>query len=524
MFGRSNRPSDDQPPHESEEGLSAGSRTDEPAAPGPLQTSGSEPAASETAPQGDAEVAPRSGPAPVELIAHIEDELARLREAARGQAEADRLAHERVAEAQAFAEEAKRSLEAEQRAHEQTRSESAGTIESLTGSISALEARTHELEERAGALEAERDALREERNAEPAGDDPGTAERIAELESREQELSSELARARRSLVEAGAHITQLKHACAEAQRTRQEHAGADGFNALRRRRLAGVRNALQARGQQMLQVKHALERKAEQLKEADTARSQAEQLLFEARERRNAAERVYQGLAEQKARSGTGVFVGSVAIAWAVLVCGAWFGVDRNAPTTHEAAIALEADARGTADPDEASAMWSAFATGLPEDPQFLEFAARRLKARSYEALATPGSLRTALAERSEWQSNAPGQLTILMNEVGEERSARVLDALGTAVVAYANDTRNRRADGLPAAIVVPAEADPTPIDDTRTALFGAIAGALTAVLLAFAVFAWRGMRKTIMESTREAFVHADAAQNNALGHEREGV
>ncbi|MEM1424899.1 MAG: hypothetical protein AAGH64_12970, partial [Planctomycetota bacterium] len=258
-------------------------------------------------------------------------------------------------------------------------------------------------------------------------------------------------------------------------------------------------------------VKEALELKAQELKGAGEARRQAEQALFEAREQKASSERVYAHVLSMRTKGMTGVFMGGLALAWLALIGASWFGVNAFVPVEHNAHAAIAADTRGLPDPDASAASWTAFALALPEDPMFIERAARRMKTRSYDELASPAQLRSHLRTNAVFESPAPGRVSVTLRGEGDDRTQRVLDTLATSVVAFANETKERRADGAPAAVVEPSSAETAPVDDPRPAIMAGVAGGVTALLLIGAVGVWRSARRSVAETARETLREVEA-------------
>ncbi|GAB4555178.1 MAG: hypothetical protein Tsb0013_17930 [Phycisphaerales bacterium] len=383
--------------------------------------------------------------------------------------------------------------------------------------IHALEGELHTVRESLAHTERERDEARTELDTlrERTQDDARAQEQLEELtraitemeervanaEAREQELTrqSEASRDRAQELEA------------QLARRAEHEIGPDAFCELRRARLGRVRTALRARSAKLYKVKQALEQKAQDLKDASEIRRQAEQALFEAREQRAMTERVYIGVQRMRAKGTTGMFLGGLAIAWVALAGASWMGVSAFVPVEHNAHTAIACDTRGLPEPYASAASWTEFALALAQDPMFLERAAQRMKTRAYDELASPADLGAFLASNAIIDSPAPGRVNVTLRGEGRDRTQRVLETLATSVVAFANETRERRADGAPSAVIEPASAESQPVDDPRPAIAAGVAGGMTALLLIGAVGAWRSARKAVAESGREALRELDA-------------
>ncbi len=405
--------------------------------------------------------------------------------------------------------------------------------------VSQLEQELHALREQTSAAESQRDGARQEldrlreehqrseqgrsehqsRIDELTGTIGAMEERVAQAENKENELGSELEALRQQISEAA---EQRNAACAErdalAQKLGQKaefEVGPDEFCERRRARLNNVRNALGSRSQQLYKVKQVLEHKARELKDAGEARRQAEQMLFEAREQKAMTQRVFTGVQSIRAKGAAGVFVACLTIAWVALLGASWVGVSMFVPVEHNARVGIACDTRGLPDPDASAQAWTAFALALNEDPMFLERAAQRLKTRSYEELASPSDLRDYLAQNAVFDSPGEGRIDITIRGEGRDRTERVLETFATAVVGFANETRERRSDNAPASVVEPASAESTPVDDPRPAIAAGVAGGLTALLLITAIAAWRSARRSLVEGGREALAEIDTHQQS---------
>jgi predicted nucleic acid-binding Zn-ribbon protein len=484
-----------------------------------------------------------------ELTARVEELVAQV-EAVEGRAEELEARAQEAGEAQAAIaseraarEEAEREAEALRERLETVttqQAELASAVERAEARASALEEQAEALERRAGdasadtdealeALRCERDAARRECESLREQVDDARSEVVAlgrrvetleheadQVASREESAGGELARARQRLTEAGEVIRSLETRLSEAEAAAASSTPAcaptpsedDDFLATRRARLQAVRAAMKEREQQLWHARSVLERKAEQLKQADEVRREAERLRFEAHEKRAAAERVFVKASRAKAPASVGIFIVCVVAALAACVGGAWLGVTNVMPGRAEASLVVEIDRRDVDPGAEQVASWAGFVSGLGEDPQFLERAATRLNARSIEDMASPGALKSALADRALFESDAPGRVRITLTGEGAGPTERALETIGTALVAYANDTRQLRPDRSSTMVVEPASATTSaPAEDGRLAVFGIVAGALSAIVLFGAVIAYRGLRSTLAGAARDAFV-----------------
>lgn len=469
------------------------------------------------------------------LIERIQRELAELKgaEAARDEDAQRHAQHEHELQAQLDAQRERHAqleherdearAEAERlRAENESARQSDGRLQELEHVLNDTNERANRLQQQLDESHAEVERLRSEQHQhsdvehehrarldELRGAITSMEDRLAQAETRERAMEERLGEAKRRADEAERRAHELDR---QVESREAFDVGPDEFCERRRVRLNGVRSVLRQRADQLYRVKTALEHKAREVKEAGAVRHQAEQMLFEARERRTQVEKAYTAIVSQRAKGATGVFIACLAVAWVALCAGAWFGVGMFVPVEYNAHTSVSCDVRGIPEPDASAAAWTEFATALPDDPMFHERLAQRMKARAYDDLATPGSVRTFLRDHATFDSPAPGTVNVTIRSEGAGRTERVLETLATGIVAYSNETKDRRADGAPAAVVEPAAAESQPVEDPRPAIAAGVAGGLTALLLVVAAGVWRSARKAVIESGQEALAGIDHA------------
>jgi hypothetical protein len=199
------------------------------------------------------------------------------------------------------------------------------------------------------------------------------------------------------------------------------------------------------------------------------------------------------------------------AVFYAVLIVGAlgamsWVVGGQLAPATYAARAVISAETGGAPPAEDVLREWQKFHEAMLSDPSLVESAADRMGRRGMISLATPGALRDELATNLSHQSARPGELVLELRGQGASRTQRILDTFVTAVVSESNATKDRRADGLAAAITQAAEAG-APIDDQRL-VYGAVlfgAGLAASSILGIAV--WRRLAKAKLRFEEEQHI-----------------
>lgn len=363
-----------------------------------------------------------------------------------------------------------------------------------------------------------------------------TAE-ITRLQQQIQSMQTESEAAEQSVVTLQAQIDELNarviHAEeraheleAIAETTTQLGTGQnDEFATLRRRRLTRYKALLQQEAAKLYTVKQKIQEKQRTLaekekelgstpppghskskesREHEQFKKDAERVRYELQAQRDEIERARRLIEAKSSKSKAGAFVMWVTLACIVAIGASWLGVRQFVPATYAAQSVLAIEQGPDAHTDDAIDAWSAYLLSLPQDPQFLERAAARLRSRGYSELATPVDLRNFLVERCTIESPEPGIINISALSEGQGRTERMLETLSTAMIAYANDTRTLRADGAATRLSSPARVSADPADDPRAIIFGFVAAAAILIVFIGAIVAWKILVRTLIAAARE--------------------
>ncbi|MEO1128801.1 MAG: hypothetical protein AAFX05_03725 [Planctomycetota bacterium] len=416
----------------------------------------------------------------------------------------------------------------EQRAQEATQRE-----ERLAGLRLEIDEQQQEMERREGELAL----LRKELDQRLEFDSSDDSEKVAALESQATELRQQVeqlsAAASKAQAQAaterestqGLHerIATLESELDEVLSATISQAPEFGtrdeaFNALRKQRLSRYKEMLRAKAAKLYRIKEALQdkqkevavreqsacSKMEEVRQADHLRQQAEQLAFEVREEADAVEQMRRKVELRAVRAKSSVFVSSIALALVGLGALTWFLTGQFVNPVYIATSTLAIDERDVEPTSGDMADWRGFVMSLPADPQFLERASSRLRARGYDEMGTPTDLREELSKRLDVSSNNADRVTLEMRGPGAGRTERALDTLTTAVVAYANDTRELRADQSSTRVADRADADRQPVVDGRPKIFAIAFGAAGLGLLIAAFSAWMSLRRVVLSQLED--------------------
>ena len=189
------------------------------------------------------------------------------------------------------------------------------------------------------------------------------------------------------------------------------------------------------------------------------------------------------------------MYAGFLAAGLTVAVTASWWLASRIAQPMCVATMTLGIDNRNEQPTAEQTQQWQEYVKGLPDDPRLADRAAERFKARGFEELSTATGFTEKLRGAVDVDTTQPGTVKLSMKYQGFDRCALALDTLGTTMLGMANDSRDIRADHASTLVATVAQTAGEPIEDPRVAVFGAIAGALTAVTLFGAALAYRKMK-----------------------------
>ncbi|MCA9303741.1 MAG: hypothetical protein KC996_06435 [Phycisphaerales bacterium] len=256
----------------------------------------------------------------------------------------------------------------------------------------------------------------------------------------------------------------------ETERSSPKGIDVDAWNATRRKRLASVRSVLRSNSEKIRRATDALRDRYDQCEQVLVKRAElaeAYQAIAEAQQKH----------ARKEVRSG--VFLGMTGVGLLVLVLAAisWFAAGRIAPGEYAARVSVVASAGERQLTDQDLSSWGAYMESLTRDPQFIEFAAERMKRRGITALGIPGELSSVMRDSLDVVESAPGTIELEYRGQGAERSQRVLDTFTVALTSAANNARARRPDGATSTMPQVAQAGSEPLDTRRIETAGMVFG-----------------------------------------------
>lgn len=427
-------------------------------------------------------------------------------------------------------------------------------IEELTARLSQAEAQAaaarkdaEQQREQAAALQARcarAEKALQDFQAQMAGDAAAAAEPLARLSRELEEAAAERDDLRRRLAEATERIKTVEsrraeehQVAAQAAQAREKElralrervatleaelsqAAAPGGTpggvsdpkevlrlALRRRRLAQYRRALESHAAKVRKAGEALQRRYELCEQVLAQRAElaaAKQSLAEAHaaiERRRAGGRAL-GVVCFLVLTLATLGGASWALAWSLF------------PGTYIASVTLRADNPSRTLGDAELAEWTRYHAERLADPQFVAAAAERMQARGIASLASPGALAARFESDLRHGSVEPGSITLEWTGKGSSATARELTQVAAALASFANDRRFTRADG--AATRVDGEvAVVGPFDNSRLLGAAGIFAVLSVLVLGLIALAWHRLAsaKTMFEN--------EAALNEILDDNR---
>lgn len=189
---------------------------------------------------------------------------------------------------------------------------------------------------------------------------------------------------------------------------------------------------------------------------------------------------------------GRGVFMAGFALALAI--CGAisWQVAGVIKQPVAVATMTLGMDEKNEAPTKEQQDAWASYLSDLPRDERFLDRATERFTMRGFNELGNRPSLGSTLERSLDVDATAAGRLKLSLKYPGFDRSALALDTLATTMIGFANDSMAVRSDKAATVIATGAVAANEPVEDPRLAVFGAIYGGLTALMLFAAAVVYR--------------------------------
>lgn len=285
----------------------------------------------------------------------------------------------------------------------------------------------------------------------------------------------------------------------------------------RRERLRRYRAALRAQRAKIDQVKDLLTQRLQEAQDVSTKKAAlaAEQQHLEQTRLKIDAERAAL-LRERQApaahetaqvkRAGGGFGFGALALSVALAVLGgvSWLVAGAFQKPVAVASMVLGADAQNEDLTTEQADAWKNYISGLPEDERLVERAAERFKMRGFTDLSDVNTLAGVLKNSLDTDTTQGATVKFTLKYPGFERSALAVDTLATTIIGFANDSRDLRSDKASTVIISGAKAAQEPIEDPRLALFAAIYGALSALMLFTVAVVWRRAKAPADQSGRE--------------------
>jgi chromosome segregation ATPase len=195
-----------------------------------------------------------------------------------------------------------------------------------------------------------------------------------------------------------------------------------------------------------------------------------------------------------KAKAGTLVFFSVCIIG--ILGALSWHAAGQFAPGIYAAVATLSGGNKDRELSADELGAWSESQQAIFKDPQFIEFAAKRMAQRGIVGLSMPGALTELINAAITINTPKPGEIVVELRGEGGARSERVLDTLVVAAVSQANSQRERRADGAMSEVRTPARAGAAPLDQTRLYWAGGLWGGSTLLAFIAALLAWIHLAK----------------------------
>jgi hypothetical protein len=367
---------------------------------------------------------------------------------------------------------------------------------------------------RARLREAEHALESARKSAEPDDRDELIAELRARLEAAGRADVSSTTDAAESNAETVELRARLDAALAEIETLREHQAGGDvgeetetgpsgptPAELLRRDRLRRYKGLLQTQARKIVAAQAALQRRHADCEVVLTNRAR---LVEMAQQLARAEKRLTASKARSGAVSALLYFVATLGI----LAGLSWEVSRRIWPGTYIARCVLDADAgRRTPSADDLK-QWQKDYQDLLVDPRLMEMAAERMQRRGLTQTSDPAGLASRLKQDLYVQSAHPGSLTVELRGEGAERTVLFLDTFVTSFKAFADQSRDERANDIGVTIAQAATPGTEPLMDKRIERAGSVfGGAVLATGLAGLVIWSRLVR------AKRKFDHAAAVE-----------
>lgn len=343
---------------------------------------------------------------------------------------------------------------------------------------------------------------------------------LGELEGVLEQLKHRLREEHEAAEEAREAERRASEALAHAQRAHP--VGNEGLEHLRRRldlrqrRLAQGRVVLRAQADKIRRGGEALRKRFEQ----------AEQVLAQRAELAGIRQRLIAENARiqrHKAGSRAGVITLCAVGVLGLLGGLSWALARQIAPATFRVESEIRADGRGRELSSAELEEWQRFHQELVNDPRFHEAAAEKFKRQGLLTLASPAAVGSMVSDSLAVDSDANGEMKLILRGQGSDATRRELETLTAALVAYANTAQQQRIDGGLTAVSKPATPDASPIDRTREFYALGILGGSTLLSLILAVTIWKRLSGAKSAFEQDSMLQAALAETTTWDVSKRG-
>lgn len=276
----------------------------------------------------------------------------------------------------------------------------------------------------------------------------------------------------------------------------------EAWYTLRKKRLARFRSLVK---EQSLKVQKASETLRSRFEHAEKITAQRAELADAAEAVRQAQMRVNKARGKTRASA----FVFYSVMTSAILAGMSWLITSIAVPGTYIASAVLAAQGRGRELNAAELAEWQSFHTQLIADPRFLDTAAERFARRGMPTLGTAPAVKSLIEKDLSTRSPQDGELVMELRGKGDERTARVLETLSSALASQANAARQQRADGATTAIKQASTAGREPIDNLQLIYAGAAWVLSTMAAGVVGMFLWNRMSNAKVSFEKQGQVEA---------------
>ncbi|MDX2131543.1 MAG: hypothetical protein SFY69_05785 [Planctomycetota bacterium] len=312
------------------------------------------------------------------------------------------------------------------------------------------------------------------------------ARRASEVETQVSSLKSANADLEKRLAELTARFKQVQSEALLAQQAMERMpARNDTFLETRRRRLHNYRLAVRRQLQKVRKASEAISKRMEQV----------DQLLQQRAELAAARQRIIEGekrVAKARARTRAGVVTLCSVAALSILAGLSWALAREVSPGQYVAEVTLKADGRGRELNEAELEEWRRFHYDMLNDPMFHHAASDRFVRQGLSALGTPAAVSGLITTSVHADSMVDDEIKVTLRGEGQDRTRRILEAFSASLASYANGAQQRRIDGGSTIIPMPAKADDSPVDHSRTVVAGGMMAGGTLFSLVLGLLVWK--------------------------------